>query len=47
MIVKDVCMHTVVCTVQGSLFVQHLILKKRKESVIASFFSFFLNYTAS
>lgn len=22
MIVKDVCMHTVVCTVQGSLFVQ-------------------------
>lgn len=31
--IKDVFMHTVVCTVQGNLFVQHLFifLKKKKK----------------
>lgn len=43
MIVKDVCMRTVVCTVQGSLFVQHLIRikkKKKKERNQLIFFVF-------
>lgn len=44
MIVKDVCMRTVVCTVQGSLFVQHLIRikkKKKKERNQLIFFCFY------
>lgn len=36
--IKDVCMHTVVCTVQGSLFVQHFFHKK---GISYSFFFFF------
>lgn len=42
MIVKDVCMHTVVCTVQGSLFVQYLFKKRKSYSFF--FFSFTANY---
>lgn len=29
--IKDVFMHTVVCTVQGNLFVQHLFFLKKKK----------------
>lgn len=42
MIVKDVCMHTVVCTVQGSLFVQlSFFFFKKKNGIRYSFFFFF------
>lgn len=30
--IKDVFMHTVVCTVQGNLFVQHLFFLKKKKN---------------